>query len=92
MSIFLGSTGTKIHEGTTDYQNYTSYNTNYTQDQSLDFAYNIDSASMYEFSVKLIAPLIDTYESEMMESEEVSVTCYTNPSQLSGNYKPTDFK
>ena len=67
MSIFLGSTGTKIHEGTTDYQNYTSYNTNYTQDQSLDFAYNIDSASMYEFSVKLIAPLIDTYESEMME-------------------------
>ena len=40
---------------------------------------------MYEFSVKLIAPLIDTYESEMMESEKVSVTCYTNPSQLSGN-------
>ena len=77
------STGEKIFVDTTEAQNYTTgdeYSSTHTQ----YFTQGIASASIYDFYVKLVAPIMDSYNSEVMESDEVYVTCYTNPKQLTG--------
>ena len=59
-----------------------------SQSHSLDYTQDIDSASTYEFSVKLVAPNMEYYDSTVMESNEATITCYTNPTKLTGNVKP----
>ena len=53
-------------------------------DHSLDFSQHIYPATTYEFTVKLVAPDLETYGSEEMESNDISITCYSNPSKLLG--------
>ena len=53
-------------------------------DYSLDFSQHIYPATIYEFTVKLVAPDLETYGSEEMESNDISITCYSNPSKLLG--------
>ena len=55
-----------------------------SQIHSLDYIQDIDSANTYEFYVKLIAPNMEYYDSTVMESNEATITCYTNPAKLSG--------
>ena len=56
-------------------------------DHSLDFSQHIYPATTYEFTVKLVAPDLEAYESEEMESNDISITCYSNPSKLLGKKK-----
>ena len=63
-----------------------------SQSHSLDYTQDIDSASTYEFSVKLVAPNMEYYDSTVMESNEATITCYTNPTKSTGNVKPFFFK
>ena len=53
-------------------------------DHSLHFSQHIYPATTYEFIVKLVAPDLEAYESEEMESNDISITCYSNPSKLLG--------
>ena len=53
-------------------------------DHSLHFSQHIYPATTYEFTVKLVAPDLEAYESEEMESNDISITCYSNPSKLLG--------
>ena len=53
-------------------------------DHSLHFSQHIYPATTYEFIVKLVAPELEAYESEEMESNDISITCYSNPSKLLG--------
>ena len=57
-------------------------------DHSLDFSQHIYPATTYEFTVKLVAPDLETYGSEEMESNDISITCYSNPSKLLGKKIP----
>ena len=61
-----------------------------SQSHSLDYTQDIDSASTYEFSVKLVAPNMEYYDSTVMESNEATITCYTNPTKLTGNVNTLD--
>ena len=56
-------------------------------DHSLHFSQHIYPATTYEFTVKLVAPDLEAYESEEMESNDISITCYSNPSKLLGKKK-----
>ena len=56
-------------------------------DHSLDFSQHIYPATTYEFTVKLVAPDLEAYASEEMESNDISITCYSKPSKLLGKKK-----
>ena len=80
--ISLGTTGETLYFGTTESETF-----NMSQSHSSDYTQDIDSASTYEFSVKLVAPLMEYYDSTVMESNEATITCYTNPAKLTGKGK-----
>lgn len=79
MEVIAGDT---LYFGTTESEIFTM-----SQSHSSDYTQDIDSASTYEFSVKLVAPNMEYYDSTVMESNEVAITCYTNPTKLTGEVK-----
>ena len=76
----LGETGETMSEEFTQAEDYSGE----IGDHSLDFSQHIYPATTYEFTVKLVAPDLGAYASEEMESNDNSITCYSNPSKLLG--------
>ena len=85
VSFIPGSTSENIYEGTTEALVYDGDNSYYSQ----EFTTHIYPATSYEFSVKLVAPDMETYGALEMQSDEEIVTCYSKPSKLLGNSKST---
>ena len=79
----LGETGETMSEESTQAKDYSGE----IGDHSLDFSQHIYPATTYEFSVKLVAPDLEAYASEEMESNDISITCYSKPSKLLGKKK-----
>ena len=82
-SFIPGSTSENIYEGTTEALVYDGDSSYYSQ----EFTTHIYPATSYEFSVKLVAPDMETYGALEMQSDEEIVTCYSKPSKLLGKYE-----
>ena len=84
----LGTNGDKLFDGNTPVMLYEG---NYTL-HSKKFSQHIFPANVYMFSLKLVAPselqqtTDDNYIIKEMESEEVTVQCYSKPSEIFGLY------
>ena len=81
--IFIGLTGETIYAGNTDAEKFTEGQYNSYQQS---FYKDIGSASMYEFSVKLVALQLEGYDITEVDSDEESITCYTKPEKPTGNF------
>ena len=76
-------TGETIYVGNTNAEKFTEgQNNSYQQ----SFYKDIGSASMYEFSVKLVALQLEGYDITQVDSDEESITCYTKPEKPTGNF------
>ena len=89
IACFIGTNGEKLFDGNTPVNLYKGNHTLHSK----KFSQHIFPANVYKYILKLVAPSVeqqtidDNYIIKDMESEEVTVQCYSKPSKIFGMYK-----
>ena len=87
--VFIGTNDEKLFDGNTPGKLYKGNHTLHSK----KFSQHIFPANVYKYILKLVAPSVeqqtidDNYIIKDMESEEVTVQCYSKPSKIFGMYK-----
>ena len=86
--FFIGTNDEKLFDGNTPGMLYKGNHTLHSK----KFSQHIFPANVYKYILKLVAPSVeqqtigDNYIIKEMESEEVTVQCYSKPSEIFGLY------